>query len=154
MMYQSLNDNMIEIARKHAGEMAESWVQAIKNNAKTPSYHSLPRELCLSTAFEFYTNIRMLYNSEKPHQEVVSFFSRYAERAFKNHIPLQECIYALTMLKRGIWLYPEIQHVFLTTFDQNKVVESFNRTIRLFDLGTQVVIGKYEEIKQEGIHIN
>jgi hypothetical protein len=151
MMYQSLNDNMIEIAKHHAGEMAESWVQEIMANPKTPSYHSLPRELCLSTAFTFYTNIIILYKSEKPHHEVVSFFSRYAEQSFKNDIPLQEAIYALTMLKRGIWLYPAIQHIFLTTFDQKMVVESFNRTIRLFDLATHVVIGKYEEIKKEGI---
>jgi hypothetical protein len=149
MMYQSLNDKMIEIAKNHAGEMAESWVQAIKANAKTPSYHSLPKDLCLNTAFTFYTNIIILYKSEKPHQEVVSFFSRYAEQSFKNNIPLQEAIYALVMLKRGIWLYPEIQHIFLTTFDQKMVVESFNRTIRLFDLATHIVICKYEEMKKE-----
>lgn len=151
-MGQSLNDNMIEIVRNHAGEMAESWVRAIKTNPQTASYHSLPGERCLSTAFTFYTNIKILYKSEKPHHEVVSFFSRYAEQSFKNDIPLQEAIYALTMLKRGIWLYPEIQHIFLTTFDQKMIIESFNRTIRLFDLGAHVVISKYEEINKGGIH--
>ena len=46
-----------------------------------------------------------MYFSEKPYQEIEGYFTRYAEEGHDEGIPLHECIYALILMRRHIWLF-------------------------------------------------
>ncbi|HOO40839.1 MAG TPA: hypothetical protein PK425_06645 [Syntrophales bacterium] len=148
-MYQALEDKLIEITERHAAELSEMWCNALRMNPRTPSYHAQVQDYCVTHAMEFYKNLRKIYYSEKPYTEVTEFFSRYAELAFQSGIPLQEAIYALIMMRRQIWLYADIQAIFVTPMEHHQAVASITKTIRIFDHGIYAVIKRYEELKAE-----
>ena len=96
---------------------------------------------------EFYKNLRKIYYSEKPYTEVTEFFGRYAELSFQGGIPLHEAIYALIMMRRQIWLYADIQAIFVTPMEHHQAVANITKTIRIFDHGMYAVIKRYDELK-------
>ena len=147
-MYKALGDKLIEITKKHASEISEQWCNAVRTNPRTHEYRSMGQDQCVRYATEFYKNLGMIYYSEKPYTEVSDFFSQYAEKSFKNKISLLQSIYALILMRRHIWLFADVQLIFVTPFDQQQAVECINRTIRLFDHGTYIVIKKYEEMSK------
>jgi len=146
-MYQALEDKLIELTERHAAELSEMWCNAIRINPRTPSYHSQGQESCVPYAMEFYKNLRKIYYSEKPYTEVTEFFGRYAELSFQGGIPLHEAIYALIMMRRQIWLYADIQAIFVTPMEHHQAVANITKTIRIFDHGMYAVIKRYDELK-------
>ena len=53
------------------------------------------------------------------------------------------------MMRRQIWLYADIQAIFVTPMEHHQAVASITKTIRIFDHGIYAVIKRYEELKAE-----
>ncbi|MDD2390088.1 MAG: histidine kinase N-terminal domain-containing protein [Desulfobacterales bacterium] len=141
-------DRLIEITERHAEKISDQWSKAVRTNLRTPSFHSKPHNECIQQGMDFYKKLRDIFFSEKPYTEVYRFFSKYAEDRYLEGTPLKETIYALIMMRRHMWLYADVQAMFLTPLDQHKAIESINKTIRIFDHGTYFVIQKYEEMSR------
>ncbi len=139
-------DKLIEITERHKEEIAKEWARAVRANPRTPSFHEMPEERCIEHALSFYTNLRRIYFSAKPYTEVREYFARYAEKSFREGLPLHETVYALIMMRRHMWLYADFQAPFLTAIDHHQAVETINKTIRIFDHGIYLVIQKYDEL--------
>lgn len=142
-------DKLIDITRYHAEEISKDWTKVVRTNPRTPSYHSIPEDLCTQQARDFYKNLRQIFFSEKPYKEINEYFSRYAKDRYKEGIPLHEAVYALIMMRRQLWLYADFQGPFLTGLNKDQVVDTINRTIRIFDHGIYIIIRKYGESPQE-----
>ena len=136
-------DKLITAVERHTGELSEEWCVAVRKNPRTPWYHSMSQDQCVLHAFDFFKNLRRVYFSEKPYDEVATYFKKYAKETKKERIPLHEAIYALVMMRRHIWLLVERQSLVMTGLDLQQCVESINTMIRIFDHGTYVVINEY-----------
>ncbi|MBN1828042.1 MAG: hypothetical protein JW884_02705 [Deltaproteobacteria bacterium] len=145
-MHKAFGDKLIEVTKRHTGEIAKQWSKAVRKNPRTPSYHSADMDRCIVNALEFYINIGLLYFSEKPYKEIHEFFREYAAKQFNEDIPLEKAIYALIMMRRHIWLNAESRAVF-AALDQHQAVEGINRTICIFDQAIYIVIQYYEDLK-------
>ena len=143
---KSLVNKLIDTTRYNSEEISKQWSRAISTNPRTPSYHAIPEEDLVAQAVDFYRNLRAIYYSEKPYEEVMNFFTHYAEERCREGIPLHESIYALIMMRRHLWLYADFQKPFLTGLDKEHAVEAINRTIRIFDHGIYIVSKKYFEL--------
>jgi hypothetical protein len=66
-------------------------------------------------------------------------------------IPLPQAIYALTLLRRHMWLYAEFQATFMTAVEHHHAAESLNRTILMFDYATYVIALKYDELLRKEV---
>lgn len=139
-------DKLINITRHHSEEISRQWCRAVKTNPRTISYHAVPDETLIKQATGFYKNLRQIYFSEKPYYELQDFFGRYAEESIERGIPLHECIYALILMRRHLWLFADFQKPFLENLDESQKIGTINNTIRIFDYGIFLIIRKYDEL--------
>ncbi len=147
-MYRALADKLLDLAYLHAKEIAVRWHEALVANPRTPSYHSLPKERLVLQAVSFYKELKELYFVENSYQEVLRFLerTRYVEDMYGEGVPPHEAIYALTLMRRHMWLYAELQALFTTASDMFQAMESINRALLLFDYAQYIVVQKYHDL--------
>jgi hypothetical protein len=145
-MMRSHATKLIEITEKHAEAIARQWHNNIKMNPKTPYYHTMPEGKAIQQALNFYSKIGKLFLSDNPFEDAHVLFAQFAEDSYKMRIPLPQAIYALTLLRRHMWLYAEFQATFMTAVEHHHAAESLNRTILMFDYATYVIALKYDEL--------
>jgi Histidine kinase N terminal. len=143
---QSYAAKLIDVIESKAENIARQWADDVMKHKRTPSYHSLPKEMVVERGTDFYKLFRRMSMAEKPYEEAKTFSWKYAENFYKEKIPLREAIYALMLLRRNLWLYAEFQGTFFTALEKQQAVESLNRTILMFDYVSYQVTEKYEEL--------
>ncbi len=150
MTYKAFTDKLLDLCEYRAEEIAKRWWKAVSENSRTTSYQSLPAEECLQQATFIYKNLKRLFFSGSPYQEVQQFLEkmRYIEDIYAGGIPLHEAIYALIIMRRHIWLYADLQATFFTASDAYQGIESINRTLLLFDYAMYLVSQKYHEMDE------
>ena len=150
-MNRAFADRLLDLAEGRADEIAEHWYKSVSKNPKTPSYHSLPKETCILQAVVFYKNLKRLYFSNNPQQEVLQLLkeTQFVEGIYAKGILLPEAVYAVIMMRRHLWLYAELQAMFVTSADLYQAIESINRTILLFDYVIYTVMQKHSEISRK-----
>ena len=139
-------DKLVDVLERHTEEIATQWGKSVSSNARTPSFHSLNPDQYVPHAKRFYKNIGKLYFSKKPHTEEMEYFLNFAEEMYEAKVPLHEVMYALTLMRRHIWLFADFNVLFITTLDMHQAVESINRTITMFDHIIYSVIKRYGEL--------
>jgi len=139
-------NELAQMVESHAEEIAEQWAKAVRRNPKTPSFQRLSKEHCLFCAAGFYQRFVKIYFDKSPYPALEEFFTRYAEARYQEGIPLQEAIQALLMLRRQMWLFPDLQTLFAANVDQSQAVEILNQTIRIFDQGIYLIMERYQEL--------
>ena len=145
-MMRSHATKLIEITEKHAEAIAQQWYNNIKMNPKTPYYHTVPEGKAIQQAMNFYSRVGKLFLSDNPFEDAHILFAKLAEDSYVARIPLPQAIYALTLMRRHMWLYAEFQATFMTAVEHHHAAESLNRTILMFDYATYVLALKYDEL--------
>ncbi|MCE5211540.1 MAG: hypothetical protein LLG40_08300 [Deltaproteobacteria bacterium] len=151
---QAYAAKLIDLIETKAANIAGQWADDVMKHNRTPSYHSLPRNMVIEQGTEFYKLFRRMSLAENPYEEAKTFSWKYAEKFYRENIPLQETIYALMLLRRHLWLYAEFQGTFFTALEKQQAVESLNRTILMFDYVSYQVIEKYEELIRRDVDKN
>jgi hypothetical protein len=137
---------LIDLIESKAESISKQWADDVMKHNRTPSYHSLPKDMVIEQGIDFYKLFRRMSMAENPYEEAKSFSWKYAEKLYREHISLQEAIYALMLMRRNLWLYAEFQGTFVTALEKQQAVESLNRTILMFDYVSYQVIEKYQEL--------
>jgi hypothetical protein len=145
-MQKSYATKLIEITEKNAEAIARQWYKNIKMNPKTPFYHGMPEQKAIQQALNFYNKVGRLFLSENPFEDAHTLYAQFAEDSYKARIPLPQAIYAVTLLRRHMWLYAEFQATFMTAVEHHHAAESLNRTILMFDYATYVIALRYDEL--------
>jgi hypothetical protein len=148
---KSYATKLIEITEKHAEAIARQWYNNIKMNPKTPFYHTLPEDKAIQQALNFYNRFGKLFLSDTPFEEAHVLFAKFAEDSYLARIPLPQIIYAITLMRRHMWLFAEFQATFTTAIEHHHATESLNRTILMFDYATYVIVLKYDELLRKEI---
>jgi len=143
---QAYASKLIDLIESKAEGIAQQWAADVMKHDRTPSYHSLPKEMVIEQGINFYRLFRRMSLAESPYEEAKTFSWKYAENFYREKIPLQEATYALMLMRRHLWLYAEFQGTFVTALEKQQAVESLNRTILMFDYVSYQVIEKYQEL--------
>ena len=143
---QAYTTKLIDLIESKAEGIAGQWAADVMKHDRTPSYHSLPKEVVIEQGINFYKLFRRMSLAENPYEEAKTFSWKYAENFYREKIPLQEATYALILMRRHLWLYAEFQGTFVTALEKQQAVESLNRTILMFDYVSYQVIEKYQEL--------
>lgn len=147
-MQRAKIDRLMQSCRQNAEKIAEQWYQSLSTNARTTTCMTIPREGALRHAVTIYRSIADMYFSEDCFHTVERVFDAdgFAEDFYARGVPLEEVIYALTLLRRHIWLHADSQALFDTTaIDMYSAVESINRTLLVFDYANYIVASKYRK---------
>ena len=149
MTNQAFIDKLLDLSKNHAGEIAELWYKAVIENPRTSSYRALEKDTLIYQSCSFYKNLKQLFFSENPYDEVRGFLNslHFAEFAHTHHIPLCEAVYALVLMRRYIWLHATEQAIlYNSALEMYQALESINRTILMFDYAIYDVIQRYGEL--------
>jgi len=106
----------------------------------------MPEGKAIQQAMNFYSRVGKLFLSDNPFEDAHILFAKLAEDSYVARIPLPQAIYALTLMRRHMWLYAEFQATFMTAVEHHHAAESLNRTILMFDYATYVLALKYDEL--------
>jgi hypothetical protein len=140
----------VELAEQHAEKMAKRWAMDVQNNVRTKKYKTVDEERIVFQGVKFYRNFSKMFADEKISDEALKYFRTYAQESCAMGIPMDEAVYALTLLRRHIWLYAEFQTIFSSGIDQRQALDTLSRTILLFDYALYEVTREYHELmKQE-----
>ncbi len=137
---------LIDLVEQNAPAMAGNWADDVRKNPKTPFYHSISREDLIPQATDFYLNFRRIIVSKEPDKASREFFRKYAERRYRENMPLNEAVYGLILMRRHIWLFAEFQATFTTILEQRQAVDSLTRTILMFDYAMYHLTERYHEL--------
>ncbi|PKN69886.1 MAG: hypothetical protein CVU54_07585 [Deltaproteobacteria bacterium HGW-Deltaproteobacteria-12] len=140
----------VELAEKHAEKMARRWALDVQNNVKTKNYKELGEEKIIFQGAKFYRNFSKMFVDEKISADALKYFRTYAQEAFAMGIPMDEAVYALSLLRRHIWLYAEFQTIFSAGIDQRQALDTLSRTILLFDYAMYEVTKEYQALMKNG----
>ena len=143
---QTYASKLIDLIESKADGIAGQWAADVMKHDRSPSYHSLPKDMVLEQGIDFYKLFRRMSLAENSYEEAKTFSWKNAEDFYRKKIPLHEAIYALMLMRRHLWLYAEFQGTFVTALEKQQAVESLNRTILLFDYVSYQVIEKYQEL--------
>jgi len=149
MTAEALTDKLLDLSKLRAGEIAELWYKGVCANPRTKSYCGLDKDVIVRQAVSFYKNLKQLFFSDNPFDEVRRFLdtSRYSDYACEHNVPLCEAVYALIIMRRYIWLYADNQSILYNSpLDVYQTLESVNRTILLFDYAIYIVTLQYDEM--------
>jgi len=140
----------LELAEKHAEQIAARWAKDVKSNAKTPTYKSLDEGAIVRQCVRFYQNFSKMFLDEKLTDDVLRYFRSYAQESYAMGIPAEETLYALILMRRHIWLYAEFKAIFSSGIDQRQALDTLSRTILLFDYASYEVTREYQELMNKG----
>ncbi|MBN1614172.1 MAG: hypothetical protein JW950_06875 [Deltaproteobacteria bacterium] len=144
-------EKLVDLTKNHAEEIARQWVKSVQTNPKTPSYRYIPEERAIHQAIDFYQHFHEMFFAEQPYVSVCLFTIPFAEKMYQEGVPLSEAVYALILMRRQMWLFAEIQSLFLTTLERQQALESLNRTILIFDYAVFVMDEAYQNLNQQDI---
>ena len=151
-MQSSYATKLIDLIESKAEKIAKQWAADVMKHNRTPSYHSLRKDLVIEQGVNFYRLFRQMSLAEVPYEEAKNFSWRYAEEFYQQKIPLHEALYALILMRRHLWLYAEFQGTFVTALEKQQAVESLNRTILMFDYVSYQVTEKYQQLTVEAVN--
>jgi hypothetical protein len=143
---QAYATKLIDLIESKAENIAKQWAKDVMTHSRTPSYHSLAKDIVIEQGINFYRLFRQMSLAEIPYEEAKKFSWKYAEEFYSEKIPLHEALYALILMRRNLWLYAEFQGTFFTALEKQQAVESLNRTILMFDYVSYQVTEKYQEL--------
>jgi hypothetical protein len=139
----------VELAEQHAEKMAKRWAMDVQNNVRTKKYKTLDEERIVFQGIKFYQNFSKMFADEKISEDALKYFRTYAQESYAMGVPMDEAVYALTLLRRHIWLYAEFQTIFSSGIDQRQALDTLSRTILLFDYAVYEVTKEYQELMKK-----
>lgn len=134
---------LLDLMASHSETMARNWAKDVTKNAKTPFYHHITEDYLVPQAADFYRKLSAVYAMKDSYPAVNEFISKFAEKRFKEGVPLHEALYSIILMRRHIWLYAEFQALFITITEQHQALDSQLRTILIFDYIAYAFTEKY-----------
>ncbi|MEE9912730.1 MAG: hypothetical protein K4571_13535 [Deltaproteobacteria bacterium] len=140
---------LLDLMANNSEAIAGYWAKDVTRNPKTPFYHYIKDDYLVPQAADFYRKLSAVYTLKDPYPAIKEFMSKYAEKRFKEGVPLHEALYAVILMRRHIWLYAAFQAIFITIIEQHQALDSQTRTILIFDYIAYALTEKYISLMGE-----
>ena len=99
---QAYTTKLIDLIESKAEGITGQWAADVMKHDRTPSYHSLPKDMVFEQGIDFYKLFRRMSLAENSYEEAKTFSWKYAEDFYRKKIPLHEAIYALMLNETDI----------------------------------------------------
>jgi hypothetical protein len=99
-----LSSQLINIVECHASKLTRDTVEKLQTSPRTPSYKSLAYSELTYRVNEIYQNLSH-WLCDKTDPVIRSWYNELSEKRFKEGIPIQELLWALTLTKLELMSY-------------------------------------------------
>jgi hypothetical protein len=139
-----ISQKFINLIEDNSKEISEYWINDIRGNESTPSFHEEDREECIGYGMSILQELGNWLDEKDKGADVKDIYIELGRTRAKQGYPLQDIISAQLLLKRHIWLYV-LSHGFLSTaFEIYQILELNNRVVYFFDRLIYYMIYGYE----------
>ncbi len=142
-----ISQSLVELIEKHADKLARIWLDDIKQNARTPFFHTFREDLLYERAFEIYKYLGGWLSIQTPKEETAKYYKKMGMERCREGFPLPEVIYSFILFRRHLWLY--VLHVgFLdNAYELRRALELNNRVVLFFDRAIFNITLGFEECR-------
>jgi len=118
---------------QHGDEIAELWLQALRQSPQTPSYGAVS-DTELVNASEFaLSQVDSYFGGQPADAEISEFFYNIGATRAAQKLPLAELISATLLLKREIWMTARTHGLWESAADLQRAVDLNRELGRFFD---------------------
>jgi hypothetical protein len=99
-----LSVRLMQMIEDHAEDLTEGLIKDLRSNPRTPHYHHLISEELHYRAYSVYRNLGH-WVSQKSEEAIEADYTDLAIRRYKEEVPLEEVVFALTSTKNHLYAY-------------------------------------------------
>lgn len=140
-----LSDKLVELIEEHSERIAALWMEDVKNNETTPTYHVFDQELLFHRVFLVISHFGQWLSGSYHGQDIVSYYGNLGRERKKEGFGLSEVISALSLIKKHTWEFALSRGMWSKTIDIYMILELERRVSLFFDKATFYVAKGYEE---------
>jgi len=151
-----LSDRLTQLLEKQADRLTHSWLDMLKSNTNTESYHKLDDKHLIDRIHQVYQKLSLWLDWEVTSRDLARFFMMIGQERKQDEIPLSEVIYAIILARRNLQDHIAGESVIENSLDLQRLIEFNSRVNYFFDKAMFFVIKGHEgfaekEEKQEGL---
>lgn len=141
-----LYDKFIRVVEDHAEELTKRWIDEVRHNEATPTYHQLNNEVLHKRVHSIYKRLgEWLLLRDLSNKENAEHFIKLGYERSKEGFKLSEVMYAIILIRTVLWQYVVDQGLINSTVDLYKALEFYNTINNFFDKANFFVAVGYEK---------
>ena len=144
-----LSERLVSLIERDAETLTKNWLQDVRENPSTPTYHTFNEEKLYQRAHLVYSQLSHWVSRETDKGEIMNYYTRLGAERFSEGFALYEVVSALVLLKRHLWIHILSNGQLNTAFELYQSLELNNRVVLFFDRAIYYTIIGYEEVVRE-----
>jgi ADP-ribose pyrophosphatase YjhB (NUDIX family) len=140
-----LSDNLIELIEEHSDCIADLWMDDVRINKSTPTYHVFDQQLLYHRVFLKLSHFGNWLRGSYHGLDIVTYYMNLGRKRRKEGFGLSEVISGLSLLKKHIYEFALSHGMWSKTIDIYMLLELERRVSLFFDKATYYVALGYEE---------
>lgn len=140
-----LSQKFVDLIEKNAEKLAREWLQDVRKNVHTPTYHTFDEDRLYQRAFNMYKNLGQWLNVQTPKEQTTKYYLKYGQDRCQEGFPLPELIYSFILFRRHLWLFILHSGFLDTAYELLRGLELNNRIILFFDRALHSMVLGYED---------
>jgi len=140
-----ISEKLVNLIENNADVLTKHWIEDVRENPSTPTYHFFPEEKLYKRAHLVYSQLSHWISRETSKDEIRNYYMKLGEERFNEGFALHEVISALVLLKRHLWLHILSDGQLSTAFELYQSLELNNRVVLFFDRAIYYTSIGYEE---------
>ncbi|MEJ2595695.1 MAG: NUDIX domain-containing protein [bacterium] len=140
-----LSNILVEVIKGNINVIADRWIQDVKRNRSTPTYHPVPDNK-LRIRFQNDTNQYVKWlTGDYVMEEMIRHYQELGALRKKQGYMQSELISALSLIRKYIWEFALSQGMWQKTIDIYRTLELERRMMLFFDKASYHACRGYEE---------
>ncbi len=140
-----LSNILVEVIKGNINVIADRWIQDVKRNRSTPTYHRVPDDE-LRTRFQNDTHQYVNWlTGNYVMEDMIRHYQELGARRKKQGFMQSELISALSLIRKHIWEFALSQGMWQKTIDIYRTLELERRMMLFFDKAAYHACRGYEE---------
>ncbi len=140
-----ISEKLVELIENDADILTKHWLNDVKENPSTPTYHTFSEEKLYQRAHLVCSQLSHWISRETKKEDIKNYYTKLGNERFKEGFGLYEVVSAFVLLKRHLWLHILSDGQLSTAFELYQSLELNNRVVLFFDRAIYYLIIGYEE---------
>ncbi|GAB4343225.1 MAG: hypothetical protein Kow0089_18840 [Desulfobulbaceae bacterium] len=145
-----LSDKLIELIEDHSEAIAGKWMEDVRSNRSTPTFHDFDQELLYQRVFLVISHFGQWLGGSYRGQDIASYYQALGRERKREGFALSEVVSALTLIKKHIWEFALARGMWRKTIDIYMILELERRISLFFDRAVYHVARGYETEDRQG----
>ncbi len=143
-----LSDELVNAVQSNSKKIVDLWLDDIKTNPSTRSYHGLDRRELYGRAIFIIGQFEAWLEGEKGESELKSFYNDLGFQRRKDGVSVEELVSSLSLLKKHIWMFTYSFGVWDKAVDMYRMFELGERLVYFFDRAAYYTVMGYHQAQQ------